>query len=403
MPGSAARSEKATSREPAANHWTPTPARRWRPPSGTTSARSGSTTTPPPTAWPTRVVRPTSVPASLFVIHVLIPPLIEAMWLTQLYEVRRLQAFLRTREATKLLGTQFIALPPEARAGVRRLYEDVSQVVRRGETLGLRPDEIDHIMLSWAERPGTPVTTVLAEMNTYAGPLGGSRTARHRIAPESVLDEATRRLLPEYAWRIASTGGIRSIRASLNPKRARVVTIEGVLKPSLARSASRAGPDQLVAPNFNATAKLFSGRDLGLARPEERQLLQLWGPGFGDEAAAGIMLGPRAVTRNGEPGSGAVHPGPARSGEQTGGPGTRPSHRRGMGETDPDDAIPVRRERRLPKGGQVRNHAGAARQADRDDNHLPAHGRAAGECPVQGRYPLGERGRPARGLIPLVL
>ncbi|WP_251096588.1 DUF4157 domain-containing protein [Streptomyces sp. Caat 7-52] len=247
-------------------------------------------------AWG-RVVRPTSVHASLFVIDVLIPPLIEAMWLTQLYGVRRFQAFLRTREATKLLGVQFMALPPEARAGVRKLYEDVSQVVRRGETLGLRPDEIDHIMLSWAERPGTPVTTVLAEMNTYAGPLGGSRTARHRIAPESVLDEATRRLLPEYDWRIASTGGIRSIRASLNPKRARVVTIEGVLKPSLARSASRAGPDQLVAPNFNATAKLFSGRDLGLARPEEWQLLHLWGPGFGDEAAAGIMLGPRAVNQ----------------------------------------------------------------------------------------------------------
>ncbi|WP_405649680.1 DUF4157 domain-containing protein [Streptomyces sp. NBC_01386] len=235
-----------------------------------------------------------------FMIRAFWGPTLEAIWLTQLYGVRRFQQFLRTREARQLFVADFAKLAPEAQSGVRRMYDEVSRVVQRGESLGLRPDELDHIMLAWADRPGTPVTTVLREMETYGAPLASGRTVRHRIAPESVMDEATRRVLPEFDWRIASTGAIRSIRAHVDRERRLVVVIEGTLGPSLARSSGKARPDQLVAPNFNTGSSLFSVRELGqrgLPNPGEWELLHLWGPGFGDEAAAGIMAGPRVVNQ----------------------------------------------------------------------------------------------------------
>ncbi|MFE9018098.1 DUF4157 domain-containing protein [Streptomyces sp. NPDC007808] len=251
-------------------------------------------------AW-ARVLRPGgALYSDPFLIGAFWAPTIEAIWLTHLYGVRRFRQFLHTREARNLFRSEFTALAPGAQAGVRRMYDEVAQVVQRGESLGLRPDEIDHIILSWADRQGTPVTTVIREMDTYGEPLSRGRPARYRIASGSVMDEATRRVLPEFDWRIASTGAIRSIRAHMDRQGSLVVTIEGTLQPSLARSAQRARPDQVLAPNFNVHSSVLSVRELGsmgLPSPKQWQLLHLWGPGFGDEAAAGIMVGPRAVNQ----------------------------------------------------------------------------------------------------------
>jgi hypothetical protein len=71
------------------------------------------------------------------------------------------------------------------------------------------------------------------------------------------------------------------------------VTVEGRLLEGFADRAKN-------APNFNKTSKaggsLFTAEELGL-KSADWEWAHLWGPGFGDEAAAGIMLAPRGVNQ----------------------------------------------------------------------------------------------------------
>jgi Domain of unknown function (DUF4157)/Bacterial toxin 4 len=86
--------------------------------------------------------------------------------------------------------------------------------------------------------------------------------------------------------RTAGTGGIESITQRVNASNQTVVIIEGRL---LAPIANRS----LNAPNFNKEKVWQTLRgEHGLPT---WQAAHLWGPGFGDEAAAGIMLAPSDV------------------------------------------------------------------------------------------------------------
>jgi hypothetical protein len=91
----------------------------------------------------------------------------------------------------------------------------------------------------------------------------------------------------------AGTGGISSI--EINPSRVAgfgyEVTIDGRLLPRLDRSGPvRPGS----APSYNNSFPYRPG-EMGLG--DNYQILHLWGPGFGDEAAAGLMLGPTALNQ----------------------------------------------------------------------------------------------------------
>jgi len=75
------------------------------------------------------------------------------------------------------------------------------------------------------------------------------------------------------------------------------VTIEGTVNPGrLTRNPKRVGEGVSQAPSFNQQlrARLGGLSDIGL---KGWQRLHLWGPGFGDEAAAGMMLGPASVNQ----------------------------------------------------------------------------------------------------------
>ena len=85
--------------------------------------------------------------------------------------------------------------------------------------------------------------------------------------------------------RTAGTRGIASIERRINTvDNSQTVTITGEIRPALNRAA---------APNYN-TEKMWRilRQEHGLP---DYQGAHLWGPGFGDEAAAGIMLAPRDV------------------------------------------------------------------------------------------------------------
>ncbi|MEX0281892.1 MAG: polymorphic toxin type 4 domain-containing protein, partial [Arenibacterium sp.] len=58
-------------------------------------------------------------------------------------------------------------------------------------------------------------------------------------------------------------------------------------------------PGQSEAPNFNnrRNKKQPKMSELGLNDPDDWQRLHLWGPGFGDETAAGMFIGPKVVNQ----------------------------------------------------------------------------------------------------------
>ena len=119
--------------------------------------------------------------------------------------------------------------------------------------------------------------------------------SRSEVAPESILDETSRARLADFDRRIAGTGGIQriTVKDPISEGR-RAVIIEGEVIPGrLARKPQNVTPERPRAPEFNRSSQLFSRAEAQLSDQWER--LHLWGPGFGDEAAAGIMWGPKNV------------------------------------------------------------------------------------------------------------
>lgn len=81
----------------------------------------------------------------------------------------------------------------------------------------------------------------------------------------------------------AGTGGIQEIRADLGTDGSLSVEINGQLKQPIPRAG---------APNYNRTVP--SGNQIGLT---DYEAAHNWGPGFGDEARAGMMYAPRDVNQ----------------------------------------------------------------------------------------------------------
>lgn len=116
----------------------------------------------------------------------------------------------------------------------------------------------------------------------------------------SLMDAETRRILGDTVdLRIAGTGGIDRIKARLAKNGELEVTIQGVLLPNhLSRNPAKG---TRVAPDFNAVSKNngFRINEMNIKGPRGQvvtvQRAHLWGPGFGDEAAAGMFLAPAHV------------------------------------------------------------------------------------------------------------
>jgi hypothetical protein len=156
--------------------------------------------------------------------------------------------------------------------------------------------EIEQFLRMWNRQPDLSVDDMLRQMDQWAAPLQARAGARARMAPDMILDPSSRALLPDFEHQIAGTGGIDRIIARATPEGRLAVTIEGEILPGrLTRRPTAVSPTRRRAPDFNRSGSLFSRTEAGLGPNWER--LHLWGPGFGDEAAAGMMWGPRSMNQ----------------------------------------------------------------------------------------------------------
>jgi hypothetical protein len=214
--------------------------------------------------------------------------------------------FMLTREATALLG-DLTRLTPAQLSRLGRAHADAlhqaTQIATHGRSLGMGEPEIEYFLRVWGQYPDRTPTAVTAAMDEWAAAAGGV-TRRYREMPASLLDDETRALLPDFDRRVAGTGGVESITARRPPgdDGGLSVTIAGEIRPDALSRTPR--PGQPLAPSFNTSLRArlaAAGHDVTAAlrrarlEPSEWHLLHLWGPGFGDEAAAGMMMGPRSV------------------------------------------------------------------------------------------------------------
>jgi hypothetical protein len=93
----------------------------------------------------------------------------------------------------------------------------------------------------------------------------------------------------------AGTGGIDEISFLKDPDGRYAVKIKGKLKDGLYRGKGKAPKGKTKAPNYNRSGKFVTNKEAGLNADWENA--HLWGPGFGDEAAAGMMKAPKSVNQ----------------------------------------------------------------------------------------------------------
>ncbi len=102
----------------------------------------------------------------------------------------------------------------------------------------------------------------------------------------------------------ANTGGIQTIRKMLpwDEKSHTLTHVSGVLLEPLHRGAPSSKPrGKIQAPNFNtAFRRKLVSEDVTKRYPNVAlfEMGHLWGPGFGDEAFAGMMLVPTEVNQH---------------------------------------------------------------------------------------------------------
>jgi hypothetical protein len=102
--------------------------------------------------------------------------------------------------------------------------------------------------------------------------------------------------LADFERQTAGTGGIRSVKKGPNFNSRFSVTIEGEIKDPMFRGKGTPPPGQIKAPDYNLSSSLVSPAEMGLT-PADWQQSHLWGPGFGDEAAAGLMTAPTEMNQ----------------------------------------------------------------------------------------------------------
>jgi hypothetical protein len=220
-----------------------------------------------------------------------------ATYLTASRGVRSFRLFLLEREAAALFG-EVSRLSPAQLSRLEVAFDHAVAVSDRvagyGKSLGMTDDEIAYFFRLWIRNERLSADQLMTQMRGWTAGLGGG-ARRYRTAPDIVLDARSRNVLPQpHRHRIAGTGGIERITASRTPEDGISVAIEGNIRPGLAREAEKVTPDRPRAPDFNLDRR-YAMLKTGLPQPHDWELLHLWGPGFGDEAAAGMMLGPKEI------------------------------------------------------------------------------------------------------------
>jgi hypothetical protein len=192
--------------------------------------------------------------------------------------MKKLEQFVAYAKVGRLGG---IDLRRVTREQLQEIEDAWARGVQRAEHAGVATDKVDprfdppDTPAGTPAQPGSPTTTPAPSHAPPVRPPAGPPRPPHIAGP---LIDADRRT--------AGTGGIASIEGRINAADgSRSVIIEGELRPPLVRAT---------APNYNDEAVWATLRDL---YPDTAgyQAAHLWGPGFGDEAAAGMMLAPSEV------------------------------------------------------------------------------------------------------------
>ena len=126
-------------------------------------------------------------------------------------------------------------------------------------------------------------------------PAAPKRGARVRIEPQIKDPHGMRQDLTNFDRQTAGTGGIDEISFLKDPEGSYAVKIKGRLKDGLYRGKGPTPAGKVRAPNYNRSSKFVSNKEAGLDSNWENA--HLWGPGFGDEAAAGMMKAPKSLNQ----------------------------------------------------------------------------------------------------------
>jgi hypothetical protein len=206
----------------------------------------------------------------------------------------------------------------ELRARIGKLTQDTSHGATLSNLLDMSPEvlsaQADGITKGLSKNMDIHAVRAEAESKFTPGgdqphslaDLASAKIPREKtwiVAPEGVIDAESKKYLPDFDRRIAGTGGIEKIKAGPTAEGTLGVSISGTVEPGLlTRNKERVGKGVALAPSFNSRVRGLLGglAEMGLKGWER---LHLWGPGFGDEAAAGMMLGPSSVNQfwqNGE-------------------------------------------------------------------------------------------------------
>ena len=226
--------------------------------------------------------------------------------------IKKFDVFRETPEALALLGGVDVE-DAGALAELKRLYAAALREFDRLEAYVndhyIGRDETLAAMEFWMARPSLTVDDIMDRLRIHLDEAAPVRSRRAPVndkrsgsveAPEEMMDGESREALAACGLsdRVAGTGGIEAITARVAEDGAVGVRIEGEpLAHRLERDRSRElKPGQSYAPEFNA--RMEDGiAELGLDNTIWNRL-HLWGPGFGDEAAAGMFLGPALVNQS---------------------------------------------------------------------------------------------------------
>jgi hypothetical protein len=191
-------------------------------------------------------------------------------------------------------------------SGYADLIQGVDDWLRdsRSES-GLLPSSGDRTMAGTGPTP--PAATPATPATTAPGPApvtGPTAAAPTPVAPTPVVprivDPAGRLrsgfAISDFDRGTAGTGGISSISFQPDPAGRFAVRIVGVLRQGLWRRRGPPPAGRTRAPDYNRSSSLVTHTEAGLP-PGQWENLHLVGPGFGDEAAAGMMKGPREVNQ----------------------------------------------------------------------------------------------------------
>lgn len=239
------------------------------------------------------VIDPLVTPLLNLAVHFTYP-----MYMSLRQGIIGVERFLLTRRIVNLVG-DFRQLNPAQVARLRQAYQialtNAQRVAAHAHSLGLLDQEIERFLLLWNRTPSMTADDMIEQLNHFASPLARRSNARSRIAPEMIMDDASRaRLGNDFDQQIAGTGGIERITVVDAPQGHMAVTIEGEILPQrLTREPANVTPTRRRAPDFNSRYPISAG-DLGLSGTDWHRL-HLWGPGFGDEAAAGMFWGPSEI------------------------------------------------------------------------------------------------------------